>query len=158
MAMLYCVQSLANDGSKNNDEQVKQIRAALNNGPQSNYRIFALRVGAASKARRNVFIVDPSLPRRIEVAFSFWVLKGNDRVILIDTGFTNRYMIKLWKIEEYKDPVEALSEIDLLPEQVTDVIVTHSHWDHIGGLSRFRKAQIWITKKELRSIRAGKNG
>src|ERR1043166_6594443 len=34
-------------------------------------------------------------------------------------------------------------------EEVTDVIVTHAHWDHAGGVELFSKARIWIQREEL---------
>ncbi len=34
------------------------------------------------------------------------------------------------------------------PEEATDVILTHAHWDHADGADLFPKAQIWIQKDE----------
>jgi glyoxylase-like metal-dependent hydrolase (beta-lactamase superfamily II) len=36
------------------------------------------------------------------------------------------------------------------PEQITDVVVSHAHWDHVGGIDLFPKATIWIQKEEFR--------
>jgi glyoxylase-like metal-dependent hydrolase (beta-lactamase superfamily II) len=34
------------------------------------------------------------------------------------------------------------------PEKVTDIIITHSHWDHADGADLFPNATIWIQKEE----------
>jgi glyoxylase-like metal-dependent hydrolase (beta-lactamase superfamily II) len=36
------------------------------------------------------------------------------------------------------------------PEEVTDVVVSHAHWDHMGGIDLFPNATIWIQKEEFR--------
>jgi glyoxylase-like metal-dependent hydrolase (beta-lactamase superfamily II) len=34
------------------------------------------------------------------------------------------------------------------PEQITDIILSHAHFDHIGGIDLFPKATLWIEKEE----------
>ena len=36
------------------------------------------------------------------------------------------------------------------PEEVTDIILSHAHWDHAEGADLFPKAQVWIQKEEYR--------
>ena len=48
----------------------------------------------------------------------------------------------------YKKPLELLSEYGLKAEDITDVIVTHFHPDHIGCLHEFKHADICIQKYE----------
>ena len=46
-------------------------------------------------------------------------------------------------------PSEALDNAGLKPEDITDVIISHIHWDHADGFDLFPKAKIWIQKDEL---------
>ena len=123
------------------------VRATLPSPAQDDYRIFAVRVGHSSTARRNLFIADRTLPKRIEVAFAFWIIEGNGRLILVDTGFTNRHLIDRWNIVDYRAPEAALKAAGFRPDQVTDIVLTHNHWDHIGGLSRFPVGTIHTAQK-----------
>ena len=134
------------------------IQRELQGEPESDYTIHALRIGTTPDAKRSIFITDPLMPNRIEVSFSFWVLKGHDRVILVDTGFESMKMVEKWRIRGYRNPVQALSDIGIKPSQVTDVVVTHSHWDHIGGLPAFKSARIWINRTELDLVMRRKAG
>lgn len=52
-----------------------------------------------------------------------YALRSGDRVALVDTGFSHT-----------ADQVaEGLAELDLSPGDVTDVLYTHTHVDHMGG-------------------------
>jgi glyoxylase-like metal-dependent hydrolase (beta-lactamase superfamily II) len=42
-----------------------------------------------------------------------------------------------------------LAALGLTAAEVTDVVVTHAHWDHIGGLVTFPGAQVWIDRRAL---------
>jgi glyoxylase-like metal-dependent hydrolase (beta-lactamase superfamily II) len=44
-----------------------------------------------------------------------------------------------------------LSELDLAPEAITDIFVTHAHFDHMGSIGEFPNARIYIQKSELLS-------
>ena len=39
--------------------------------------------------------------------------------------------------------------LGIKPEEVTDVVVTHMHWDHADGVDLFPKARVWIQKDEF---------
>lgn len=61
---------------------------------------------------------------------------SEERVVLIDAGVGNKVSEKLVKQTQYetgKDIVYALKEKGFAPEEVTDVIFTHLHYDHCGG-------------------------
>lgn len=64
---------------------------------------------------------------------------GKDFVALIDTGYEKT-------IGELKTALNARA---LTPEQITHVIITHSHQDHIGGVKALPNAQILVNEKEL---------
>lgn len=82
----------------------------------------------------------------------------NQRKILVDCGLGDKDDDKFkqrYKITPYALDVE-LSRLGITPEQITDVIATHFHFDHMGGLtkfdsagkltSRFPNAKIWAQK------------
>ena len=67
------------------------------------------------------------------------VLRGHGHVALIDTGsFGQRQLI-----------LDRLAAQGLTPDDVTDVILTHAHWDHCVNFVMFRKARIHIDGHEL---------
>lgn len=67
------------------------------------------------------------------------LIRGQGKVILLDVGaFGMRGPLK-----------KRLAEFDLLPENITDVILTHAHYDHIVNFILFPNATIWIGETEL---------
>jgi glyoxylase-like metal-dependent hydrolase (beta-lactamase superfamily II) len=36
------------------------------------------------------------------------------------------------------------------PDEITDIVISHAHWDHMGGIDLFPKATVWIQKEEYR--------
>jgi glyoxylase-like metal-dependent hydrolase (beta-lactamase superfamily II) len=91
---------------------------------------------------------DPS--RRIDIAMMVWVLRGpNNRVAIVDAGFSREKFMTRWKPAEYRKPSEAVqAALGIAPEQVTDIIVSHIHWDHADGADLFPNARVWLQREE----------
>lgn len=69
---------------------------------------------------------------------SVWLLHGDGRVVLIETGPPS-YSPLL---------VSRLAELGYQVGDVTDVLITHAHWDHLGNVSLFPLARRWIGATE----------
>ncbi len=88
---------------------------------------------------------------RIDIAFMFWVLRdpASGRVVLFDAGFYRNTFIQQWHPNNFVKPSEALRDgLGIAPEAVTDVVVSHSHWDHADGVDLFPRATVWIQREE----------
>jgi glyoxylase-like metal-dependent hydrolase (beta-lactamase superfamily II) len=86
------------------------------------------------------------------VTFSFyiWFLNGdNGRKVLVDTGLLQDSTNSTSFLQEYQRPDLALQRIHVNANDITDVIITHTHSDHIGGLDLFGKATIWMQKNDF---------
>ena len=86
--------------------------------------------------------------RKIDIAMYVWLVRGGGRNILVDTGFYRPEIFKNWKVVDFIRPDEAVARAGVKPDEITDVIVTHMHWDHAGSADLFPKAQIWIQRDE----------
>lgn len=82
-----------------------------------------------------------------KVFFMYWVLKSKDKVILVDAGFTEDAGIDTNTVT-FTRPDKLLASIDVKPEDVTDIIITHPHWDHIGGIDLYPKAMVWMQEED----------
>src|SRR5262249_21610134 len=112
------------------------------------YEVYAVRYAKllGFKVANLVQGADPG--RELDIAMTVWVLKGPDgRTILVDAGFYRPPYINR-NVADYTRPDKALKPLGIAPEQVTDVIVTHMHWDHADGVDLFPKARVWIQKDE----------
>ncbi len=112
------------------------------------YSVHALRFASAPYDVKNL-VAGATAGRSIDIAFTIWVVRGGGKTILVDAGFYRDKFIQQWKPVGYSKPSDALStQLGIKPEDVTDIIVTHSHWDHMDGVDLFPRAKIWIQKEE----------
>lgn len=114
------------------------------------YEIYAIEY-AASLGRSAVKDIAVGSASRDSTAFSFyvWYLKGdNGRKILVDTGFLRDSSGKGMPLREYSRPDLALRKLGVGPDEITDVIITHPHYDHIGGLGLFARAAVWMQRND----------
>ena len=44
-----------------------------------------------------------------------------------------------------------LAELGLSPDDITDIVVSHAHFDHMGSIAEFPKARLYLQKQELLS-------
>lgn len=87
---------------------------------------------------------------KIDTVYAFWLIRGGDRNILFDSGFHRDRWFKLWTVRDYLRPDEALRLAGVKPEEITDVVISHAHWDHMGGIDLFPNATVWIQREEFR--------
>jgi glyoxylase-like metal-dependent hydrolase (beta-lactamase superfamily II) len=82
--------------------------------------------------------------------FMYWLIKGNNgKKILVDAGFRKDLDIfKELKTTFYIRPDSVLQELNIKSDEITDIILTHPHWDHLDGISLFPNAHIWIQKED----------
>ena len=81
---------------------------------------------------------------RIDMALRCMLIEVEDRKILVDTGFGEGRVEKFRKIYDYRGSEnyldDVLGEQDLSRDQITDVIITHLHFDHVGGATQGKDA------------------
>ncbi len=118
--------------------------------PSNTYEVYAIEYGG-SDARMPASRVAIGGSPEDSVSFSnyMWFLKGdNGRNILVDVGYERDYTRPLAEGQYFIRPDSALQRINVKPEDITDIIITHVHNDHIGGLHLFDKGAIWIQRNE----------
>jgi hypothetical protein len=94
----------------------------------------------------------PGAPRgeRLDIPMIFWVIQGGGRTILLDTGFHRPPWAEDYGVTDFMAADEAVGLLGIEPGDVTDIIVSHAHWDHMGGIDLFPDATIWIQEEEFR--------
>lgn len=113
------------------------------------YEAYAVRFGSLPQFRISGLVAGADPTRRMDIPVMVWLLKGsNGRRVLVDSGFHRQKFVDQWKVQNFRTPADAVAAAGVKPEDITDVIISHAHWDHVGGVELFPKATIWIQREE----------
>ncbi len=119
------------------------------------YTIYPLVVGA-NETDQGVMTYLRDYGKRIWIPIYVFYVKGGDKNILVDTGLEQfvvpedlgeTYGLEILEFEE------ALSNIDLKPEDIDIIIHTHLHNDHCENDYKCVNARIFVQKAELDFLR-----
>ena len=108
----------------------------------------------------------PDRKNRIRQAMRAFLIIDGERKIIVDAGLGNWYDRKFYDRYKVENPNfefdQALSEYGLSSTDITDVIITHLHFDHAGGVAArrgteivpvFPNARLWLQEKHWRWAR-----
>ena len=127
------------------------VSGSLQSNAQSppTYEIYALKYFGIHSVPVSELALGAPKKDTMNMYFMYWLVKGNGKNILVDAGFLNDLDIfKVLKTTFYIRPDSVLLELNIKSDEITDIILTHPHWDHVDGISLFPKAHIWIQKED----------
>jgi glyoxylase-like metal-dependent hydrolase (beta-lactamase superfamily II) len=125
------------------------LAAPLLAQPKPKYEIYGIRYATLKDFSVAGLVAGADKSRKMDIAMMIWLIKGDGHNILFDCGFYRDQFMKQWHPADYERPSVALERAGLKADDITDVIISHIHWDHADGFDLFPKAKIWIQKDEL---------
>lgn len=113
------------------------------------FDVYAIRYASAQRRRSDNFVIRDPHDGPMPIDYFIWVVKSEQEAIVVDCGFGEA------AAEERKRnflycPVEALKIVGVNPLQVSDVIITHLHYDHAGNLDKFPNARFHLQENEMK--------
>lgn len=125
------------------------VPATAQNTPSATYEVYALSYGTYPNFPVSALLAGADKDRKIDLQMMIWLLRGpGGKNILIDTGCYHENVVKGKGIQNLIKASEAIAKLGLSAADITDVVITHMHWDHADGMDLFPKAKIWIQKDE----------
>lgn len=89
--------------------------------------------------------IEPDIENRIPLATNSLIIKHEKRHFIVDVGNGTKWSDKLRDIYQIEDnPTSDL----VSPRNVTDVILTHLHFDHAGGITEYKNGIVQLTYPE----------
>ena len=116
---------------------------------QPNYEIYAIKYATLKAFPLGGLVEGEDRNHRIDIAMYVFLVKGGGHNILFDCGFYRPQFMRQWKPADYEIPSGAIERAGMKASDITDVIISHIHWDHADGFDLFPNAKIWIQKEEL---------
>jgi glyoxylase-like metal-dependent hydrolase (beta-lactamase superfamily II) len=83
----------------------------------------------------------------LDIDYYFWVIRDGGRVVLVDTGFAPEAGDRRRRAH-YGTPEQALPALGIEPDDVSVIVITHAHWDHVGNVRQFPRAQLVMAEAE----------
>jgi len=113
------------------------------------WKALAIYYGTAERPPADLALEVGDLHDRLSrIDYFVWLVRHGDRLVLIDTGFSEeegRARGRTMLVH----PVDALSRLGIAPSHITDVVITHLHYDHAGNLKDFPNAIFHIQDGEM---------
>ncbi len=125
------------------------ISARAQNSSGATYEVYALSYGVYPNFPVSALLAGADKERKIDLQMMIWLIKGPaGRNILVDAGCYHEQVVKGKGFKDFIKPSDTLAKLGLSPGDITDVIISHMHWDHADGMDLFPNAKIWIQKDE----------
>ncbi|MFH0770475.1 MAG: MBL fold metallo-hydrolase [Candidatus Peregrinibacteria bacterium] len=112
--------------------------------------IYLLRYGQSSYSASEVF--EQGSGGTVPFAWYFGLMRSRSDLTLIDCGIRQERLARQWSIAGFTEQVTLLARIGVQPEDITRVILTHLHADHVDGCAAFTHAQFFVQKREFDSM------
>lgn len=96
---------------------------------------------ARSTLPENCIIPGGDAGREVPILFSVFVIEAEDKKILVDAGCET---MPGFVMEDHITPMAALEKRGISVADITDVIITHAHHDHIECVKYFPQARVHI--------------
>jgi glyoxylase-like metal-dependent hydrolase (beta-lactamase superfamily II) len=125
------------------------LSGGLRAAPSPEYSIQAIRYASLPGFPVSGLVIGAPKDERVDIAMVIWLIRGGGRNILFDSGFHRELWLKEFPMSEFVRPDEAVKLAGVQPEEITDIVISHAHWDHMGGIDLFPKATVWIQKEEF---------
>ncbi len=100
---------------------------------------------AKSHIPESMVFHDGDKDKKFPIVFIVYIIKTETRTILVDAGCET---LPGFEMRDFHGTVKALENHGFSPDDITDVIITHSHHDHIECVKYFPKAVIHTQKDE----------
>ncbi len=115
---------------------------------RNSYEVYAIRYATVDRISSENFIGGDPHEAGMPMDYFVWVVRNEQKTWVVDTGF-NAEAAKKRKRTFLQSPTEGLRLLGINAAEVSDVIVTHLHYDHIGNFDLFPKASFHLQDSEM---------
>ncbi len=124
------------------------------------YVIYPIQLGYA-EPDRSFMLIDTDYGKKMPCIVLSYLIVGQNELMVVDTGQTVK---KFTDLEESGgpgiegDPEDAFrvkfKELGFSFNDVTHILLTHLHWDHVGNIHLFPEAKIFVQRREVETAAA----
>ncbi len=115
---------------------------------QDSYEIYAVKYAHHDRPARDNFLGGDPHDVNMPLDYFVWAVVGEERSFVVDMGF-DEAMGKQRGRQFCQPPEAGLKAIGIEADKVSDVIITHMHYDHAGNHGLFPNARFHLQDREM---------
>jgi glyoxylase-like metal-dependent hydrolase (beta-lactamase superfamily II) len=119
----------------------------------SAYSIWVMEYAYVPQQATSLFIYGAHNQGHRKMPYGYIVIKGQGRTMMVDVGYNHeahgKVLAESYGVEGWQSPRTVLAECGVTPEEVSTIVLTHAHFDHMGNLAAFPNATFYIQEREL---------
>ena len=113
------------------------------------YEVYAIKYAELKdRPARDIFLSADLHEAPVDMDYYVWLLRNSERSILVDTGF-NLSTAEMRGRCFVRCPGDGLRVLGEDPARLTDIIITHLHYDHVGNFDLFPNATFHMQDQEV---------
>jgi glyoxylase-like metal-dependent hydrolase (beta-lactamase superfamily II) len=113
------------------------------------YEVYAIKYAHHERRASHNFIGGDPHDGPMPLDYFVWLVRGQGREVLVDTGFSAAMAARRGR-QHLRCPTEGLRSLGAEAHGIKDVIITHLHYDHVGGFELFPRATFHLQEREMR--------
>jgi N-acyl homoserine lactone hydrolase len=119
----------------------------------SDYSIWVLEYSFVSEYPVSGVLYGAHNAGTLKLPYCYVLLKSDERTVMVDVGYNvtenGNVLADRYNVINWRSPATVLAEVGVRPEDVTDVLVTHAHFDHFGNVDAFPNATFYLQAREF---------
>ena len=112
-------------------------------------KVWCIQYATAPNAPLSAILAGAPPDAKLDLPFAMCVAKSDRHVVVLDAGFVNQAPARAFGVQGWTEYATLLAEIGIKPADVDFVTISHMHFDHAGGTSRFPNAKFIVQRREL---------
>lgn len=112
------------------------------------WEVYAIRYGTVERRSSENFIGGDPHESGARMDFFVWLVRNETAAWVVDTGYSEQ-AARRRKREFLRSPADGLAMLGVDAAGVSDVILTHLHYDHVGNFGLFPAARFHLQDREM---------
>ena len=112
------------------------------------YEVYAIKYAHHERRAGENFIGGDPHDGPMPLDYFVWLVRDGERALVVDTGFSAATAARRQR-DHLRCPTEGLRMLGVEAAAVSDVVITHLHYDHVGNFDLFPSATFHLQDDEL---------